>query len=345
MPKDIKAIKELALCAAKKIVPTDYTEGTLENVNESLREELNELCGTYNLYRRNKLDLFEIMQESMDAIVPQEVEQFIGAFAEVKTFAMNQKPQFKIKTGKMRAKKFATRAAASGVYETFRLDSDVIDVNTLVIGDAAYIDFERFISGEEDWVDYMEALLGGILHAVYQAITDCIIAASTNLTAHNMYHLDSSYNAENFAALVNKVKHYGGAVIVACPEFTDDMGPDAIVAGTTNYQGIYNPADIEAIAQTGRIKQFRGTPIVELPQSVVDESNTTLVFDPAYTFIFPTNGEKIVKVAMEGDTVVEDWKNRDNSMEIQAYKKMGTAILTYNNWAMYKNSSLSKTLS
>ena len=35
--------------------------------------------------------------------------------------------------------------------------------------------------------------------------------------------------------------------------------------------------------------------------------------------------------------------NRDQSMEINAYKKMGAAILTYHNWGVYYNSKLKDT--
>ena len=38
---------------------------------------------------------------------------------------------------------------------------------------------------------------------------------------------------------------------------------------------------------------------------------------------------------MEGGMIVRDWDNRDNSMEIQAYTKIGTAVLTGNNWGYY----------
>ena len=55
---DIKAIKELALYAAKKQVPTEFANKTVADVNEALRAELKELCGNYNLFRRNKLDLY-----------------------------------------------------------------------------------------------------------------------------------------------------------------------------------------------------------------------------------------------------------------------------------------------
>ncbi len=345
MNKNLQDIKDLALHAAKKTVPTEFANKTVEDVNDALREELKALCGTYNLYRRNKLDLFEIMQETMDAVAPKEVEALISAFAEIKNYPNNVKPSFKIKKGKNRAKKFATRAAASGVYETFRLDSDTLEVNTFVIGDAAYIDFERFLSGEEDWADYMEALMAGIIHRIYVEIWECLTSAATlqALTNYNMYECDDVYRQENFLALVSKVANYGKPIIIAFPEFIDAMGPD-VVAYTNDGNEVYSQKSLEEIANIGRIRSIRGNTIVELPQSVIDERNAELAFDPSMAFILTAGNEKVVKVAFEGETIVKDWENRDNSMEIQAYKKMGVAIMSYNNWAIYKNEDLSKDL-
>ena len=45
------------------------------------------------------------------------------------------------------------------------------------------------------------------------------------------------------------------------------------------------------------------------------------------------------------DKMFKDWENRDNSMEIQAYKKVGIAIMSYHNWAVYRNTSIAQTAS
>ena len=326
---DIKAIKELALYAAKKQVPAAFANKTVADVNEALRSELKELCGTYNLYRRNKLDLFEIMQETMDAVVPAEVMNVVSQFAEVKTYANGVKPSFKIKKGKIRARKFATRATASGVYETFRLDTDTIDVNTFVIGDAAYIDFERFLNGDEDWADYMEALMDGILHKIYKEIFAELMNGAALLETNKRTD-KGSYSKDDLLALIKIVRAYGDPVIVATTDYINAMGADEI--GTETYAD----DDINNIHNYGRIFTFRGVPVVELPVSYEDETNTTEVFGGQYAFVLPSSGHKVVKVAFEGNTIVKDWENRDNSMEIQAYKKMGVAIVTGNNWALHE---------
>ena len=122
------------------------------------------------------------------------------------------------------------------------------------------------------------------------------------------------------------------------------MGPDAIVPPISGAaQGIYSPDDIESIHNTGKVKIFRGTPIVEIPQSFIDENNTKTWIDPQMAYILPTGGEKVVKLVFEGQTQMYDWTNPDQSMEINAYKKMGCAILSYHNWAIYQNTGITQT--
>ena len=325
---DIKAIKELALYAAKKQVPAAFANQTIKDVNDALRAELKELCGTYDLYRRNKLDLFEIMQETMDEVVPAQVMQVISSFAEVKNYAHGQKPTFKIKKGKLRARKFATRATASGVYETFRLDTDTVDVNTFVIGDGAYIDFERFLSGDEDWADYMEALMDGMLYRIYKEIYNELMNGAALLGKMNKKDTVGSFSTADLDALLKIIKAYGDPVIVATSDYINAMG-DAVVGSA----GVAD-ADKEEIRNYGRILKYKGAPVVELPVSYEDETNTTEVFGGKFAFVLPSSGYKILMVAFEGNTIVDDWTNRDRSMEIQAYKKMGTAIVTGNNWGL-----------
>ena len=77
---DIKAIKDLVVCAFLGTSP-DPTKFSNTDVKESLRNEIHSLANDFNSYRRNKLDLFEIMQEAYDEILPKYVEDFMGTFA------------------------------------------------------------------------------------------------------------------------------------------------------------------------------------------------------------------------------------------------------------------------
>lgn len=348
---DIKAIKDLVVCAFLGTSP-DPTKFSNTDVKESLRNEIHSLANDFNSYRRNKLDLFEIMQEAYDEILPKYVEDFMGTFAEIKTVENGKRAQFVVKRGRQRAKQFITQVGLSGVYESFRLDKDTFEVGGHAIGGAAYIDFERYICGDEDISESTEILLEGLQEAIMGEIQKALIkAANAEDRPRKNYYIGAGFDADEMANLCAVARAYGGgATIFATPEFVAAMGPDAIgmpiFNGTPGYAGAtpkYSPKDIEDIANTGYITTFRGNPIVQIPQSYTDETNEVTQINPGFAYIFPTGGEKIVKVVFEGPTQVDDWQHRDRSFEIEAYKKVGVAILTNHNWCIYENTDLSTT--
>ena len=336
----IQEIKELALNAARGTAPENYS---VENVNDALRDELNAMCSSINEFRRNQYDIFEIIIETADEIVPKKVIDYVGIFAEVKTVGNGQKAMFKRKLGKNRAKKFLTQVGLSGVYETFRLDTETFTVEAHAVGGAGTIDFDRMLDGSENMSDIMDIITEGLTDSVFYEIQKALIAAyeAAGVPAANRKE-GNNFVAKDMQDLVNVVRSYGtSAVIFACPEFIAAMGPDQI--GDKSYKAVYSPKDIEDIANTGYIKMFRGTPIVQMPQSFIDENNNKTAMNPQYAFVLPAGGEKVVKVVLEGPTQMWMRDNRDQSMEINAYKKMGAAILTYHNWGVYKNKSISDT--
>jgi hypothetical protein len=192
----------------------------------------------------------------------------------------------------------------------------------------------------------MDIMTEGLVDSVFLEVQKALRGA-LNATARPTVNKISQNNFDGaeMMKLISVVRAYGqGAVIFAPPEFVAAMGPDAIVPGGTGVQGVYAPDDIASIHEQGYITMFRGTPIVQIPQSFVDENNQKTWIDPRLAYILPTGGEKVVKVVLEGDTQVNDFKNRDNSMEIHVYKKMGAAILTHYNWAIYENTGITQTL-
>lgn len=335
----LKEFKDIALHAAKGTAPETFT---VENVNDAFVDGLRELAGSYNQFMKNRYDIYDIIISVIDDILPKNVIDALGAFAEVRQVGQGEKAMFRRKVGRNRAKKFLTQVGLSGVYETFRLDSETFEVGAHAVGGGATIDFERMLDGAESLAEVVGIVTEGLENAVFVEVQKALYAALSVMPATNKY--SGSWSADEMLKLVNVVRSYGAPIIFAAPEFVAAMGPDAIVPAIASAaQGIYSPKDIEAIHDTGYIQIFRGTPIVMIPQSFVDESNKETYVNPQFAFIMPAGQEKVVKVVLEGQTQIRDHENKDNSMEVFAWKKMGCAILTHHNWAMYKNENLADT--
>ena len=339
----LEQIKELAVCAAKNEAPSNYS---VENVNEALADGLRELGSSVNQFMKNRYDIYDIIIEAVDEVVPNKVIDAVGIFAEVQTVPQGQKALFKQRLGRTRARKFLTQVGLSGVYETFRLDNATFEVSAHAIGGACAIDFERMLDGAENMAELVALLTEAQTNAVYQEVQKALKGALTaaGRPAANFVS-GNSFSSDAMIDLVNVVRAYGaGAVIFAPPEFIAKMGPDAIVPVSVGTgQGVYHPQDIDAIHNTGYINIFRGTPIVQIPQSFIDENNEKTWIDPQMAYVLPTGGERVVKVVFEGGTQVYDFVNRDQSMEIHTYRKLGTAILTHHNWGIYQNKGITQT--
>ena len=334
----IAEIKELALHAAKGTAPATFSA---DQVDAALADSFKELAGSYNQFMKNRYDIYEILIETVDEVVPNRVADAVGIFADVRQVGQGEKVVFKHSIGKARAKKFLTRVGLSGVYETFRLDAATFEIPAYAIGGACTLDFERMLDGAEVMSEFMEVMTEGLTDSIYLEVQKALRAAVNTITpAANKYV--GSWSADQMVRLCNIVKSYGqGATIFAPPEFIAAMGPDAIVPVIASAaQGIYHPQDIDRIHYQGYINIFRGNPIVSFRQSYVDDQNTKVAIDPQFAYILPTGGERIVKVVLEGQTQIWDWKNKDQSMEIDFYKKVGAGILATRNWAIYQNTGI-----
>ena len=343
----INELKELARYAAKNEAPTNFS---VENVDEALADGLRGLAGSINQFMKNRYDIYEIIIEAADEIVPKKVIDAVGIFAEVRQVPQGTKAMFRTKLGKMRAKKFLTQVGLSGVYETFRLDNGTFEVGAHAIGGGCTIDFERMLDGAENMAELVALLTEAQTDAVYQEVQRALRAAvgQNGVPANNRANVTvgNTFDGTEMMKLISTVRAYGsGAVIFAPPEFVAAMGADAIVPvpASGNYGGVYHPQDIDAIHNTGYINLFRGTPIVQIPQSFVDENNVETWIDPQLAYVLPTGNERVVKVVMEGNTQMWDWVNKDQSMEVMTYRKIGTAILAYHNWGIYRNQAIPQT--
>ena len=330
-------LKQLMLAVAKadKNAPVAYSFGEKQYdynaLNDTLREELKELAGTYSLYRENKNTIFALIEETIDEILPKKVMEQYSMFAEVRTFAQGDRPVFNKKEGRRRAKQFVTRVGLAGIYEVFKLDKSTFEVPTSAFGGAAQIGFEEFLDGKVDFAEVTEIIMEGLDEVVYEEIAKALIGGIKQLPQANKV-VHSGFDEAEMDKLIAVARAYGEPAIYCTYELAAKILPVS--------DWVSNDMKNERNAQ-GYISQYKGNRIVILPQSFTDETNATKVIDPSYAWIIPTGGnDKPVKIAFEGQTIVDEYTNYDRSREIQVYKKLGVVAMMTNNICVYEDSSL-----
>ena len=302
-----------------------------EALNETLRKELNELAGTYSLYRQNKNTLFSLIEETIDDILPKRVLEQYGDFAEVKTFSQGDKPIFKRKLGKMRAKQFITKVGLAGIYEVFKLGSESFEVQTSAVGGAAQIGLEEFLDGRVDFAELVDVVMAGLDDIVYREIAKSLSAAIAQLPAANKV-VAAGFDEAGMDRLIAVASAYGNPTIYCTYEFAVKILPET---------GWVSDNMRDTRWAQGHLGNYKGHKVVILPQSFEDETNAKKVIDPGYAWIIPDGGEgKPVKIAIEGQTIVDEFKNYDRSREIQVYKKIGVVTMMTNNLCSYVDTQL-----
>jgi len=307
-----------------------------EALNTTLRNELNELAGTYSQYRENKNLIFSMMEQTLDEILPKKVAQRYDQFAEVKSFAQGDKAVFRRPlNNRARAKQFITRVGLAGIYEVFKLgpaEKESFEVRTSAIGGAAQIGFEEFLDGRVDFSEVTRIIMEGMDELIYKEVAAALKASINQLPPANRVAA-VGFDEGAMDRLIQIAAAYGTPTIYCTYEFAVKMIPNEAWRYTEDMK--------RELWETGRLASYKGTKVVILEQGFEDETNTRKVIDPGYAWVIPTGADgKPVKIAFEGNTIVDEFNNKDRSREIQVYKKVGVTAILANNICCYVDTAL-----
>lgn len=320
--------------------PVAYSFGdkqlSYDALNDTLRNELNELAGSYALYRENKNLIFSMIEETLNEILPKKVIEQYNQFAEVRTFAQGDKPIFRRKLNtRARAKQFITRVGLNGIYEVFKLgpaESESFEVRTSAIGGAAQIGFEEFLDGRVDFAEVTKIIMDGMDELIYKEVAAALKASVNQLPPANRV-ATAGFDEGAMDNLITIAAAYGTPTIYCTYEFAVRMIPQEAWRYTEDMKA--------ELWNTGRLATYKGTKVIILEQGFEDETNSKKVIDPGYAWVIPTGADgKPVKIAFEGGAIVDDQINRDLSREMRVYKKVGVVAMLGNNICAYVDTSL-----
>ena len=325
MNKRQEVIKLLLQAASGK--PT--ANFSVEDANIAAINSLNEYFEGVNFRHLTAKD-FAIIEEVLMELTPKAVEDIIGQFAEVRTFARNEQVVFSVRNaGGRRVMQAIVPGARAGIYKARRLDNRQLHMETYVETVGYALSLEDLLSGRVTIGDYVKLVTQGFVEVVYQRMIQALRTAAAQAPAANRAEVTgATFELKALDDIVRVVQAYGTATIFA---FESAAGELANVAGANfaEYAPSRAAEDLRDIREYGYVLKYKGRPVVVLPNFLTDNSNTQWVFDESTIFVLPTD-EKPIKVAFAGDLYVKPVDIPSGGIEFHAHREMGVSVLQNN---------------
>lgn len=332
---NIEQIKLLVKGALSKDASVNFEDGQNAAVKALLEfYGLNENSSYREVKRATKGD-FSIIEEVIDELLPAELENIMGQWAEIKSFARDEEVKFNIPNlGKKRALLSIVPGARGGLYKARRLDGKSMTMSTKVYTAAVYVTLEDILLNRVTLGELMDNILKGITYQVYVEVVNALRTIYTLAPAANK-HSAAGLVSSAFDNIVRVVSAYGTPTIVCFESFANKF---------SNAEGTTNPnvaaADLDDIRNYGRVQIYKGRPIVVVPNFITNENtNATWAFSEADCFILPA-GYKPVRVGMQGEGYIAPVQIPSGGEEEHYHKIMGVGLMLVNNCGVYHDTEI-----
>lgn len=324
----------------KGAIKPDLTKFSAVDANNAF---INAVLETYNLkdatprqIRAREPEVFALIEETVEELLPAALTDVVGGFAEIQTFARDAEVLFKTTgLGKVRARMGIVEGARGGIYKARRLDNKNFSLDVKVETVGAYVTLEEILLGTASLAELMSNITLGFQERIYVKTMQALRTAKTLAPAANIKN-GSGFVAESVDELIRIANQYGNATIFG---FRSAIAKINNGAGWTSYPN-HAVADADEVRNRGVVTVFHGTPVVELPNYLLDETNSEWVFNEGDLFIIPSDA-KPVKIAMKGDLHIEETKHPSGSMEQSAHRLIGVGLFLANNVCVYTDNSIS----
>lgn len=304
----------LAQSVARRQPVTNFS---MAETDKALRAELRKLVAdkegniTHRTWEQGKFDLFDIITETIDIMVPEEIDRILYEVAEIKHYNNGDKPRFQVNTSNLEhLKRFVTKVARAGVYERTRLDVQYIDVEIYQHGGAIYQSWEDVLVGRGDIGQLFSDMLVALEHSIFDDVATALEGLEEELPS--TLKVEGSFDMDEFHAIGMELKPYGNPTIYCTEVFAAKY--------LSSEPGIMSELEKLELRNQGYTGMVKGMPVVVLP------ANTSMKSNKAY--IIPSGTQdKPIKIAYEGDTQIRDSQRESWELEIQFYKKAGVAVV------------------
>lgn len=305
-----------------------YNEKTFDasEATDVLRKaliEANEGNAKFNWksYRRNKTQLFEIIEELVPMIVHDGLQgdEFFMNFVDERNLALGDTNEFVVEDDTT----FIVTKIANGIATPDRQrigHSRKVAVATSMHAVRAYEEFARFMAGRINWNELCDKVALSFKKAIWEDIYTAFKGINVNTIGLNAnYVVGGSFNGAKMHTLIDHIEAATGKTATI-------VGTRAALARCEGAEKADSAK--ESMHNAGFYGKFDGTPMVMIRQQH-KAGTEEFLFDNDTLYVVASD-DKFLKLVYEGETVVDDrdfTANADMTLEFRMLMAWGVALV------------------
>lgn len=307
-----------------------------ESANEAIKNIILKTAGCedgWDMYKfmDNKYKVFAIMREILTPVVAENVLARFESWVDIEDIALGDTKDFEV----MNQELFEIGYVADGTSELRRqnLTHGKITMTGFQLGAKLYTEFDDFRRGRTDFAEWISRLGKSFEVKIGEYIVRGIEDAYTSLGAK--FGVTGAYQDEKMVELIERVEAKTGqkATIYGTKSALAKLRTGADGA----FQSYLSDSDKENISKTGRVGDYYGTPVVEIPQSV--NRKDEFMLNNKMLYVIP-NGTKIIKLLFEGDVdvieVSDPTVRKDMQFEYMFMRRIQLGVCKASVYGIYK---------
>lgn len=333
------AIKNLELAK----LSLDVYNGVQVNFNnvkgeDAIRNALVQSVGgewNYYNFQKNKWDFYQVLTDVLTLPMQQTIEGMFDGLVDFETINLGDVKVYDVENPDLF--KVATIASGNNDIRRQRLYGRKIKVETEKKGIKIYEDFDRFVAGKINWTKLVDKCRTSMSLEYSNMIYGCLMSNYAGNGTQTKY---SKYGTFSEATLDEMIARIEGKLGMKVALWGTKQTLAKISTGTTSVVATVGASDRlkEDMANFGYFKNYKGTPMIELPQAM-KVGTDDFAFEDTDLFILPV-GEKIIKFVTEGDVLISDnteaTTRNDQQIEFLMEQKVGVACLLANYFGIYR---------
>lgn len=281
-----------------------------------------------------KHKLFNLIGQTIDAIVPRFLTNQFERFVDVRNTAWGDKLFIEVTSPDL----FAVTKVSNGNINVRRqkLDRRSISLSPVMREIKIYEDLYRLLSGRVDWGTYVTKVAMSFVTAIHTDVYNALYDSYDG--ADSAYFASGAFSGTTFNTIVEHVKAANGGVPVQAWGSKLALAKINAHTGFTAYPGLNSQNMLDDYNKMGYYGQFQGTDLIKIDQAHVANTDTFAISD-SFVIIAPAGLDKPVKLGFEGETIVTENaqnKNQDQSVEFTMQKMFDVQVLSAGRYGIYR---------